>query len=666
VRLSVAGSFAAVLVAVTLANPPVAFGDDGASFHKITVDLNPATGSMTVEDTIRLNEGGLMEFRLAPWLDVETVSREDRPIDYDRRNGHLAVNVPKSGNREIRFRLKGRIPHRNGGSGGGFAMAVSGDAGTYLPGNAAWFPLTGHDGSRFRLDVSTPAPYRTRSTGRLIEETVSNGVHRSVFESEDPSEAPSLFAGPYRVKEEEAGGIRVRTYLHPEIAGLADVYLERSHLYLDMFSKAIGAYPYADFSLVSSPLPVGLGFPGIAYVGRRVLPLPFMRGRSLAHEVAHNWWGNAVGIDYGSGNWAEGLTTFMADYGLALEAGPAEARLMRTEWLRDYAALPRSRDTAITAFVSKRHDAAQVIGYNKVAYVFHMLSREIGGDAFSRGIREFWRTNKGRRAAWSDIQQAFEKSTKQDLDWFFGQWLKRPGAPQLRLERVEKRRQEGRFVVRFEIEQTSPTYRLTLPVAADIATGRIVKEVVLDRQRKSFELTYDENPRTLTVDPDFHVFRRLAPEESPPVLRDILLAPDAVTHIESDDDAFVTAATGLAERLLDVDPKPDTVTDQDFTGKPLLVIGETHRLSAFLEGVGTSPQATTPAPGGTARAWTFRRQEGTPVLVVSAEDTIALKAVMRPLPHYKRRSYIVFDGPKAIDKGTWPMDDGPLVHRFAD
>lgn len=663
-RRSVAGVWAAILVAVTVFDPTAALSDGGTPVHRIAVDLNPATGAITIEDTIRLTEGGSTTFRLAPWLEIETVSRDEKPIDHERRNGHLVLNIPDTGDREIHFRLKGRIPPLTAKPGGGQALAVSGDAGTYLPANAAWFPLTRHHTVRYRLDVSTPAPYRARATGRLTEETESGDHHRSVFVSEDASEPPSLFAGAYHVKEELAAGIRIRTYLHPEVAGLADVYLERSRLYLDKFSKAIGAYPYADFSLVASPLPVGLGFPGIAYVGRRVLPLPFMRGRSLAHEIAHNWWGNAVGVEYESGNWAEGLTTFMADYGLALDAGPAEARLMRTEWLRDYAALPRSRDTAITAFVSKRHDAAQVIGYNKAAYVFHMLSREIGGDAFSRGIRVFWRSNEGRRASWADIQQAFEKSAKRDLDWFFGQWLTRPGAPQLQLHQVEKHRQDGAYVIRFDIEQPPPAYRLTLPIAADLATGWIVKDVVLDRPRKSFELTFEGNPRSLTVDPDFHVFRRLAPEESPPVLRDILLAPDAAVRIESDNHAFAAAAARLAERLLDVRRKPGSLTGQDTDSKPLLVIGETRRLSAYLETLGAAAIETAPLAGGTARAWTFRRPEGTPVLVVSADDTNALLAVMRPLPHYKRRSFIIFDGPKAIDKGTWPMDDGPLVHRF--
>ena len=98
-------------------------------------------------------------------------------------------------------------------------------------------------------------------------------------------------------------------------------------------------------------MPVGLGFPNLTYVGRRVLALPFLRGRSLAHEVLHNWWGNGVAIDYDGGNWAEGLTTFMADYALAEDRGKDAARHLRLGWLRDFAALPQDRDIHVTKFL---------------------------------------------------------------------------------------------------------------------------------------------------------------------------------------------------------------------------------------------------------------------------------------------------------------------------
>ena len=67
---------------------------------------------------------------------------------------------------------------------------------------------------------------------------------------------------------------------------------------LDVLQARIGAYPHRTFHIVAGPLPVGLGFAGLTYISQRILHLPFMQTRSLAHEIAHSWWGNAVGVDY--------------------------------------------------------------------------------------------------------------------------------------------------------------------------------------------------------------------------------------------------------------------------------------------------------------------------------------------------------------------------------
>ena len=56
---------------------------------------------------------------------------------------------------------------------------------------------------------------------------------------------------------------------------------------------------------------------------------------------------------------------------------------------------------------------------------------------------------------------------------------------------------------------------------------------------------------------------------------------------------------------------------------------------------------------GTAHAWTIR-QDGVTFIVVSAKDASFLQALVRPLPHYGKQSYVVFDGVKVIERGTWP------------
>ncbi len=247
--------------------------------------------------------------------------------------------------------------------------------------------------------MSVPEPQRVVSSGRLVSEETQDGRYTAMVTNYHPAEEPSVFAGPYVVREQWHDGVRLRTYFHDELKELADAYLERSAAYLDRFSEQIGDYPFADFFVISSPLPVGLGFPNLTYVGRRVLHMPFMRGRSLAHEILHNWWGNGVHVDYASGNWSEGLTTYMADYALAAEHGADAARDVRLDWLRDFAALPANRDFPVAAFTAKTHDADQVVGYNKVAFIFHMLEREIGAPAFADGIRAFWKNHqlRGRR-----------------------------------------------------------------------------------------------------------------------------------------------------------------------------------------------------------------------------------------------------------------------------
>ena len=105
---------------------------------------------------------------------------------------------------------------------------------------------------------------------------------------------------------------------------------------------------------------MGLGYPGVAYIARQILHSRYMQGRSLAHEVLHNWWGNGVYVSYETGNWAEGLTTFLADYVLAEDESRETARRMRLQWVRNFSALPTSLDFPATQFRSKGHDATQV------------------------------------------------------------------------------------------------------------------------------------------------------------------------------------------------------------------------------------------------------------------------------------------------------------------
>jgi hypothetical protein len=76
----------------------------------------------------------------------------------------------------------------------------------------------------------------------------------------------------------------------------------------------IGGFPYKRFAIVENPLPTGYSMPTFTPLGQSIINLLFIVETSLDHEILHQWFWNYVYINFDKGNWAEGLTTYLADH----------------------------------------------------------------------------------------------------------------------------------------------------------------------------------------------------------------------------------------------------------------------------------------------------------------------------------------------------------------
>jgi aminopeptidase N len=639
-----------------------------AVHHSASVRLDPHARSLLVEDIIRLTGRKAATLRIADWLSIDNLLLDGESATARRLGNIWHVALPDRDQHELKITLHGKVPGPLPAAAQGLSLnALASPEGSYLPDNAAWLPDSGDDWIHYNLDVVVPRSQRVVASGQLVEESTTATSYRATFVADYPSEPPALFAGPFTIDEKRSGPIRIRTYFHSDVAHLADLYLNAAAAYLQSYSDNIGPYPYRDFHIVSAALPVGLGFPNLTYVSRDILGLPFMQGRSLAHEVLHNWWGNGVRVDYASGNWSEGLTTYLADHALAEKQSAEAARQMRLGWLRDYAALPAGRDEPVTAFTAKQHRAGQVLGYNKVAFLFHMLKQEVGAALFQQAIRDFWQTQRFSVAGWRDLQAVFERTSGRPLSWFFSQWLDRPGAPRIKLAAVAPSVAEGGTAgVAITIIQDPPYYRVNVPVDLDTAAGTTRHRVQISGAEKTTILSSSAPVLSVRVDPDHDVFRRLLPGESPPILRDVSLQIGTKTVIAASDEHFSRIALVLAERLLDGPVETLSPDRLDSAVDPLLVIGTDSEVARLLESVAVAQNANDLSATGTARAWATRHSNGAPMLVVTAQNAAALGAVLRPLPHYGGSSYVVFDGGRAVDKGLWTVLDSPLKRQLTE
>ena len=626
--------------------------------HRIRVRIEPDTRVLEGEDSIRFDAPRAATLVLSARFRILSLAVDGKPTEVppEANAGFQRIALPAARRIDLRWsgHLAATAPNLDHRDVLTYAEPASGAKGTFLPSGSGWYPTVDGSLERYSLELDLPADQRGLVPGRLIAEHQAQGRYRARFEFGESAEGIALMAGPYRIEERRvrtAAGhdVRLRAYFHDEIAELAAGYLDSVAGYLDLYERWIGAYPYSEFSVVSSPTPTGLGIPTLTYLGIDVLRLPFIRATSLGHEVLHNWWGNGVYPDYAHGNWSEGLTNFMADYAYREREGPEAAQALRLAWLRDYAAMLPGEDAPLARFTSRTHGASQIVGYNKAAMLFFMLRDMIGAAAFDEGVRGFWSAYRFHTASWADLRRAFERTSGQDLAAFFEQWLQRSGAPSVRITDAEVKPVAGGWRLAVTIEQGSPAYALSLPLAIRTGGSEFMRRVELSRQRDTVFLDLPEEPLQIALDPDLRLMRRLNAAEAPPILRDAMLAQNARLVRPTADAAVQAAARELALRLFERAP------DEIASASTLMVAGLHADVDAWLarEGMSARP-ARLAAAHGTAHVWTARTADGRMVVIVSSQDAASLVALSRPLPHYGRESYLVFEGSRMLERGTWP------------
>jgi hypothetical protein len=640
----------------------LSFAATAAPEYDLTVTIDPATREFNAAAAIVVPPGPAADVLLGRRFEANAITLDGRALGVPGIRGNLSVWHLEAARsvRTLSVRWHGTLAPLDASQDErqvlGSALPVSGVEGTFLPAGSTWYPRLPGLIDGYRVAIDLPRGQRGVVPGRLIDEVESAGRERARFEYSHPAEGIDLMAGPYQVETRDVrtargAAIRLRTYFHSEISQLASGYLDAVKGYLDLYEERIGPYPYAEFSIVSSPTPTGFGMPTLTYLGVEVLKLPFIRTTSLGHEILHNWWGNGVYPDYARGNWSEALTTFMADYAYKERESAEAGERARFEWLRDFASIPPGQDRPLAEFTARSHGTSQIVGYDKGAMVFVMLRDLIGAEAFERGVKRFWREHQFKVASWRDLEAAFEAESGSNLADFFRQWLTRTGAPQVRIATASLS-DAGRHL-HVTLDQTKPHYRLHVPIAIRTAQGDATRMLDLNGASASFDIAVNARITEVALDPEARLFRRLAAGEAPAILRQVMLDPETVTVFPGLTGAALDTARTLAQSLSDFPLRIDAGS-KPVAGTSMLAIGFDADIDRWLAGIGLAPRPEAVKLGATATVWTTALASGSALLVVSARDAPALAALLRPLPHYGRESWLAFDGARMIASGVWP------------
>jgi aminopeptidase N len=255
---------------------------------------------------------------------------------------------------------------------------------------------------------------------------------------------------------------------------------------LTSFAKIVGEAPYPDFTLAAldENLPGGHS-PAYFAVFHQPLPTtPYSWAGDpvafddtyahffLAHEVAHQWWGQAVGWKNYHEQWlSEGLAQYFAALYAAEDRGPAMLDTLLTGMRKSIEPYLNQGPIYLgyrLGHIKNDGRVFRAVVYNKSAVVLHMLRRLIGDDAFFKGIKRFYSEWRFKKAGTDDFKAALEAETPMKLDRFFERWVRGFARPRLHIVWHNVNAQSSTV----RVEQTGEVFDFPLTVVIQFADGR--------------------------------------------------------------------------------------------------------------------------------------------------------------------------------------------------
>ena len=386
---------------------------------------------------------------------------------------------------------------------------------------SAWYPHPpNEDYATAHVVLDTPEGWLAVTGGEQVGVRSQSGRTRAEFRMAKPGKYLTAVVGRLTdVGLRQEGEQAVRGYATARTRHQALEEMQELERMFAFYAAKFGPspYPMLGFVLADAETPGGHSPPGLIYMQQRP-PILHSRplaedpsnfadlpGYFLAHEAAHQWWGQGTAPANYRERW---LSEAWAQYAAAL-------------WLRE-----RLGERAFTSMMDRmggwamRDDAAgpihlgqrlghlkqepryfRAVVYDKGAWVLHMLRNLVGDEAFFAGARAFLEAHRYQKADTEALRRALESASGQDLKPYFDRWVYETGLPSLTWSSTTASTPEG---YRTTVDVRPHDFPGPLPLSISVYSGAATetRTVRLAPEGGSFTFDTREAPRRVALNED--------------------------------------------------------------------------------------------------------------------------------------------------------------------
>jgi len=480
-------------------------------------DSATVRGHVTVQVHQQASHAAALTLDLASTMVVDSVTVNGQRVTVSRDTLTLAIGLPVPSGREASAFVD--VVYHGKPAGDALLFARHGTApviSSYgLPYSArAWWPSVDTPSAKVDsadIEVTAPSGLVAASNGRLVSVRENgNGTATTLWSVRYPIYPDviavaisnySMFALPYRGPAGDS--LPMSFYVFPEDLAKAHEDFGVLPAMLAHHVARFGPYPFMreKYGVVEMAKPSYREHQTLPGYGPRFITGDHLNDRILAHELAHQWFGDALTVRNWSHVWLnEGFATYAAFLWREQTKG-------RPEYTAQMRALmvPEVYDGVLYVADSTDVDGMFTrVTFQKGALVLHMLRHVMGDAAFFAALKRYVADNLNRTVTTSDFQRAAEGSYGRSLDWFFSEWVYHGGAPHYTVTGLTATRRGAGYRVELDLrqQQDSGVFRMPLDLSLKTASGSI-GVVAWDSLRvQHVTLSAPDSVTAVIVDPD--------------------------------------------------------------------------------------------------------------------------------------------------------------------
>lgn len=485
-----------------------------------TIDIRYLAAGVT---TLRLDLINASEKLDNKGMIVSKVVSEGKTLDYTHENNVLTIRLPKTTTRNQRSNYmvtyKG-IP----ATGLKIANNKYGDR-TFFSDNwpnkgRNWLATIDHpyDKATCEFIIRAPAHYQVISNGLKIEETdLANGDRLTHWKQSVPIATWLYVLGVAKFAVQyvaEFDGKSIETWVYPQDreAGFYDFAVPTKSA-LEFYKDRIGPFSYEKLANIQSNSVSGgmEAASAILYSENAVVGDRNERWRNVViHEIAHQWFGNAVTeYDWDDVWLSEGFATYFTllfmehEYGRdAFMEGLAKSKKTVDEF---YIKNPEYR--IVHDNLADMSKVTSVQTYQKGSWILHMLRGVVGTDVFWKGIQSYYKKYKDGNASTADFQREMEEASGFDLEPFFQQWLYKSGTLKYKGTWQFDPKKKEVSIVLDQVQTDGSFFKMPLEIGVYGVEKqqRLMKRVQVNEKSNTIVFPLDFIPERIVLDPNFWV-----------------------------------------------------------------------------------------------------------------------------------------------------------------